>query len=116
MSIHALPPRITGDAAEFDEPIPRSVNPTIPPFEGNKVDDLEAKLAGMSGLEFQTSHKVDQTARLLITGRVVGVNHRVDDKTGHLIRQEVFKVIDAIEVPFDALADVLDIDDRDPNR
>lgn len=82
--------------------------PSLPNFEGEPVHGLRAKLTSTTNLELgEAHHRLDETVRMLVTGRVTRVDHVVDERSGQLLRVETFKVVEAIEVPWDALADVL---------
>jgi hypothetical protein len=71
-----------------------------PTFEGEPIQGLRAKLISTGSLELSDEHhRLDQTARLLVTGRVTRVDHVVDQRSGKLIRVETFKIVDAVEVP-----------------
>ena len=78
-------------------------------FEGEKVEGLRAKLISGAALELsEDHHRIDQTARLLVTGRVTRVDHIVEERSGKLVRVETFKIVDAVEVPWDVVAQLLD--------
>lgn len=77
-------------------------------FEGEQVHGLRAKLTSATNLELsEDPHRLDETVRMLVTGRVTRVDHVVDERSGQLMRVETFKVVEAVEVPWDALADVM---------
>lgn len=80
----------------------------LPSFEGETVHGLRAKLTSTTNLELgEDSHRLDETTRMLVTGRVTRVDHVVDERSGQLMRVETFKVVEAVEVPWEALADYL---------
>lgn len=82
--------------------------PPMPTFEGEKVEGLRAKLTSTGNLELsEAHHRLDQNARMLVTGRVIRVDHIVDQVTGKLVRVETFKVIEAVEVPWESVAHFL---------
>lgn len=86
----------------------------LPSFEGERVDGLKAKFAAANNLELSDDfHRLDQTARMIVTGKVTRVDHVVDERTGRLVRVETFKVIDAVEIPWNAVNDVYDVLDLD---
>lgn len=95
-------------AVVSDTYTPEAKTSSLPSFEGEAVHGLRAKLTSTNNLELgDDHHRLDETVRMLVTGRVVRVDHVVDDRSGQLLRVETFKVVDAIEVPWDALADVI---------
>ncbi len=99
----------TRDALQVDEP-----DLHLPTFEGEPVEGLRAKLTSTSNLEVSDAHhRLDDTARLLVTGRVTRVDHVVDERTGKLVRVETFKVVEAIEVPWDLASELLLDEDDD---
>lgn len=103
MSLRAVPS--DDDYAPDAFPQPRQ----LPDYEGQKVEGLNAKLTSVSGLEISDEvHRIDDTVRLLVTGRVTGVNHVVNIKTGRLERIETIAVSEALQVPWDALSDLMD--------
>lgn len=85
---------------QFDpEHSPAAQRPTLPQFEGQDVHELKAKLTSTSGLELSDNHhRMDQTIAMVVTGRVVRVDHVVDERTGNLNRIETFKIVEAIEI------------------
>lgn len=92
-------------SADTDEPARPN---RLQKFEGEEVHGLRAKLSSTTNLELgEDPHRLDETVRMLVTGRVVRVDHVVDERTGQLIRVETFKIVEALEVPWDALADVM---------
>jgi len=81
-------------------------------FEGEQVQGLRAKLTSTASLEVsEEHHHLDQTARLLVTGKVTRIDHVVDQRSGRLIRVETFKVVDAVEVAWGATLQLTDRDD-----
>lgn len=81
---------------------PAPSRPTLPQFEGEDVHQLKAKLTSTSGLELSDGHhRMDQTIAMVVTGRVVRVEHVVDERTGNLHRVETFKIVEATEIDWD---------------
>jgi hypothetical protein len=93
----------------FDpEQPPTSPRPTLPQFEGEDVHQLKAKLTSTTGLELSDSHhRMDQTIAMVVTGRVVRVDHVVEERTGNLIRVETFKIVEATEIDWDDAGSLL---------
>ncbi len=88
---------------DADEPATR-----LPLFEGEEVHGLKAKFASANSLELgEDHHRLDQTTRMLVVGRVTRVDHVLDDKTGKLNRVETFKIVEAMEVPWEALSHIM---------
>lgn len=103
MTLRAVPP--DDDYAPDEFPTPRS----LPDFEGQKVEGLLAKLTSVSGLEISDEiHRIDDTIRLLVTGRITRVDHVVNAKTGRLERVETIAVSECFQVPWDALSDLME--------
>lgn len=80
----------------------------LPQFEGEDVHGLRAKLTSATQLELgDDHHRLDATVRMLVTGRVTRVDHVVEERSGQLYRVETFKVVEAVEVPWDALSELM---------
>lgn len=80
----------------------------LPKFEGHEVDFTRLKLTSASDLEVNDeAHHIDDIVRLQVEGRVVRVDHVVDEKTGHLKRVHTVKVSEAIELGWEQSADRL---------
>lgn len=95
-----------------DQSPPPSHLPPLPKFEGQAVHQLRAKLTSTNGLELSDDpHRLDQTIAMVITGRVVRVDHVVDDRTGLLARVETLKVVEATEIDWDDAQGLIDEDD-----
>lgn len=93
------------DYAPDEFPAPRDMYD----FEGQKVEGLLAKLTSVSGLEISDDiHRIDDTVRMLVTGRVTRVDHVVNAKTGRLERIETIQVSEVIQVPWDALSELME--------
>lgn len=100
MTLHAVQP--------YDD----NSEPNYGHFEGEPVNGLRAKLTSASIELGDDVHRLDQVTRLLVTGRVHRIDHAVDERTGDLLRIETFKVVDAIEVPWDAVSHLLGDEDE----
>lgn len=84
-----------------DQP-PTTTRLSLPQFEGEEVRELKAKLTSTTGLELSdTHHRMDQTIAMVVTGRVVRVDHVADERSGNLIRVETFKIVEATEIDWD---------------
>lgn len=80
----------------------------LPQFEGQQVDFARLKLTSASDLEVNDeAHHIDDIVRLQVEGRVVRVDHVVDERSGHLKRVHTVKVSEAIEIGWDDSADKL---------
>ena len=101
MSLHAV-------GIEEDE-LPNIEGTRLPSFEGQPVHEVTVKLAAASDMDLgqEKSYKIDQTMRMVVTVRVSRVDHVVDEKSGHLVRQHTLKVVDAIPVEWDSIADAI---------
>jgi hypothetical protein len=81
----------------------------LPDFEGQPVDFTRVKLSSVSKLEAgEQFSRIDDTVRMFVEGRVVRVDHVVDELTGKLMRVHTVKVVDAIQLPWDFDAGQLD--------
>lgn len=81
------------------------VEGTIPHFEGRPVDSTVVKMSGQVPLDealAETVLHMDDAVQLISMFRVVGVDHKVDPKTGQLIRVQILKPIEAALQPIDA--------------
>lgn len=91
---------------DYDTPT-RSVS-GLPKFEGQDVEMARFKLTSVSDLEVgEDAHRIDDIMRLFVEGRIVRVDHVVDEKTGHLKRVHTIKVVEAMQLPWDFTADQL---------
>lgn len=92
---------------EDDEPTPHwetaEGNPAkLPQFEGQDVAFAKAKLTSVSGLEIDDRLlRLDDMVRMYVEGRVVRIDHVVNDRTGHLERVQTIKVIEGQIVDWD---------------
>lgn len=75
----------------------------IPDFEGHPVEGTTIKISG--ALDHQDLSdvvvSVDDVIQMLSQFKVVGVNHRVDPRTGLIIREQVLKPVEAVLAPID---------------
>lgn len=101
MSLHAV--------RDSDPTPPRPLDIT---FEGETVHAVRARLTSTSIELGDDVHRLDDTARLVVTGRVTRIDHVVDDRTGNLLRVETFKIVDALEVPWDTVSHLVDDEDH----
>lgn len=81
---------------------------TIPAFEGHPVEGTLVKMSGSAPLDDLdgTVIGVDDVVQMISQFRCTGVYHRVDDKSGNLVRVQVLKPIEMALAP---------IDPNDPN-
>lgn len=80
------------------------VDGTIPHFEGRPVDATIVKMSGQVPLDEALSEVVlhmDDAVQLISMFRVVGVHHKVDEKSGQLVRVQVLKPVEAALQPID---------------
>ncbi len=77
-------------------------NADLPAFEGQQVDFARLKLTSVNDLEvLDEAVHIDDIVKLVCEGRVVRVDHVVDDKTGRLKRVHTVKVLDAFALPWE---------------
>ena len=84
------------------------MNDPIPNFEGHPVDATTLKvLSGTvdGGLD-DVVVTVDDVVQMLSQYKVVGIDHRVDPKTGLLVRHQTLQPVEMVLVP---------INPNDPN-
>jgi hypothetical protein len=90
-----------------------SRTPSIPLFEGKEVSETKITLSRVSGLPavnvdrdsgrpYDEVLRTDDIVRFYVEGRVVGVNHKVDQKTGKLIRIQTVEAVELDFAPWDA--------------
>jgi hypothetical protein len=79
------------------------VKPSIPPFEGAAVEGASIKISGNCPVESADDVliSIDDRVRLVGEYRVVGVNFKVDPKTGDTIREQLLKPISVQLCPWD---------------
>lgn len=100
MSAH-LRPVPDDDAFEQDRTPQRHQDVLIPPFEGHDVEFTRAKLSAAGDLEIDAVNRIDDIVRMQVEGRVVRVDHVVDEKTGKMKRVHTIKVVDAVQITWD---------------
>lgn len=70
----------------------------IPRFEGEEVTGTKAKISSVTGLDVADQvFRMDETVRLVVECRVVGVDHKVTPD-GKLERVHNFKAIDSVVI------------------
>lgn len=76
--------------------------PEIPFFEGKPVDDIRLKVTSANtGLEIDEVLRMDDIIRVVIEARVGQVDHKVNERTGSLTRNQTARVISAALIPWD---------------
>ncbi len=71
----------------------------LPAFEGQPVEFARVKLSGVTGLDVGDHvNRIDDVVKLVVEGRVVRVDHVVDDKSGRLIRVHTIKAVDVVQL------------------
>lgn len=85
-----------------DDHQPAAISGGLPDFEGQTVHATRVKLSSVGKLEAgdQVS-RIDDTVRMYVEGKVVRVEHVVDEPSGELMRIHTIKVIDAVQLPWD---------------
>ena len=80
----------------------------IPHFEDHPVDGTVVKMSGAAPLDSLDGEiiSVDDVVQMISQFRCVGVHHKVDDKTGKVIRVQVLRPV---------LMELVPIDPNDPN-
>jgi hypothetical protein len=87
-----------------DEDHEPATTSALPTFEGQIVESARLKLTSVAKLEVggdDVFSRIDDIVRLFVEGRVVRVDHVVDELTGQLQRIQTVKVVDAIQLPWD---------------
>jgi len=75
---------------------------TLPQFEGKDVEYTGAKITSVGSLEIDDAvWPVDHYVRMVVECRVVGIDHKVNEKTGKLGRVHVLKAIDSKVIDWD---------------
>lgn len=77
---------------------------TIPAFEGRPVDGTMVKMSGAAPMDEALDGQVlgmDDMVQLVSMFQVVGVHHKIDPKTGNLIRVQIIKPIEMTLKPID---------------
>lgn len=81
----------------------------LPDFEGQPVEFSRLKLTSVTDLEVnEEANRMDDLVRLYVEGRVMRIDHVVDERTGKLKRVHTIKVVDAIQLPWDFDSGALD--------
>jgi len=76
--------------------------PAVPMFEGKPVEGARLKVTTAAhGLEVDAVLRMDDIVRVVIEARVAGVDHKVNERTGALVRHQTLKVIAAELAPWD---------------
>lgn len=75
----------------------------IPNFEGHPVAGTTIRLQGalQSDDLSDVVVSVDDVVQMISQFKVVGVNHKVDPKTGMIVREQVLKPMEAALCPID---------------
>lgn len=75
----------------------------IPDFEGHPVAGTTIKLSGslQSDDLSDVVVSVDDVVQMISQFKVIGVHHRVDPKTGMIVREQILKPIEAALCPID---------------
>lgn len=75
----------------------------IPPFEGHPVEATIMKMSGAAPLDelADTVIGVDDVVQMISQFRCIGIDHKVDEKTGHLIRVQLLRPIEFALMPID---------------
>ena len=72
----------------------------IPEFEGHEVCFTKAKITSAASLEIDDkAFRHDDIVQVLVEGRVTGIDHKVNDRSGKLERIHTIKVIEALVLP-----------------
>lgn len=68
-------------------------------FEGHPVHFTKAKVTSVAGLEIGDAiFRVDDVVRMFVECRVVGIDHKTNDKTGKMERVHLMKAVDSLVV------------------
>ena len=88
---------------EYDGVVNAVITGGLPEFEGQPVDFSRLKLTAASDLEGPEDEpmRIDDVVKLVVEGRVVRVDHVVDQASGKLKRVQHIKVVDAVQIPWD---------------
>ena len=98
MSTSHLRPVADGETHQ----IVASTDSGLPDFEGLPVAFSRLKLTSVADLEVnEEANRMDDIVRLYVEGRVVRVDHVVDEKSGMIKRLHTIKIIDAVQLPWD---------------
>lgn len=76
--------------------VARDLAAGIPDFEGKEVEVTSAKITSVAALDINdAAWHMDEYVRMVVEGRVVKVEHAVNEKTGKLARIHTIKVVDS---------------------
>ena len=97
---------VTGSAQQGTQQAasaPTAPSSAFPAFEGLAVRETTVKLNGEGKVESLAGLvvSIDDRVRLVGEFKVIGVNHKVDNKTGEVIREMVFKASNLELAPWD---------------
>jgi hypothetical protein len=71
----------------------------IPHFEGQEVASTRAKMTSVASLDVENVVlTTDETVRVVIEARVVGVDHRVNERSGLLERVQTLRPVEVLAV------------------
>jgi hypothetical protein len=94
----ADPPSSNGhsadDAAATSTPNQPAPTSGIPDFEGEQVWASSGKMVSGTLETGDAVYKMDHYVQVLVTTRVLGVDHVLNEKTGHLTRVHKLKVVE----------------------
>lgn len=77
--------------------------PEIPLFDGKPVAATRLKImSATQGLEIDSVLRMDDIIRVVVEARVSSVDHKVNERSGDLIRHQTARVISAELVPWNA--------------
>lgn len=77
--------------------------PLLPTFEGKPVDASALKLAAPPILELDDNYfGMDDIVQIVVEARVNGVDHRVHEASGKLLRVHTAKALSARLLPYSA--------------
>jgi hypothetical protein len=83
-------------------------NTPIPDFEGQEVSFTKGKITSVSGLEIGDQvFRMDETVRMVVESRVIGIDHKVNATTGKLERVHLMKALDSVVIAWDLDLDQL---------
>ncbi len=75
----------------------------IPAFEGHPVEATIMKMSGAAPLDDldDTVIGVDDVVQMISQFRCIGIHHKVDEKTGALVRVQVLRPVEMALMPID---------------
>ncbi len=95
-------PHLRTVTTDDPSPLVSTGESNLPDFEGQPVDFTRIRLAAVNKLEAgEEWNRIDDVVRMYVEGRVVRVDHVVDEVTGKLMRVHTVKVVDAVVLPWD---------------